>query len=85
MQKQNIANIIFWATIALLIPFFGNMFVNGWNWGFGDFVFAWIFFVVFGLTYTFLTSKITQRVYKIVVGVVVVFCFALVWVMFATG
>lgn len=85
MQKQNITTIIFCATAVLLIPFFGNIFVQGWNWSLGDFVFAWVFFVVLGLTYTFVTSKITQRVYKIVVGVAVISFYTLVWVILATG
>lgn len=59
--------------------------MQGWNWSLGDFVFAWVFFVVLGLTYTFVTSKITQRVYKIVVGVAVISFYTLVWVILATG
>lgn len=85
MQKQNITNIIFWATTALLIPLCGSIFVNGWNWGLGDFVFAWVFFVMLGLAYTYVTHKVTHRIGRMVAGVVVVLCFALVWVILATG
>lgn len=85
MQKQNITNIIFWATAALLIPFFGNIFVQGWNWSLGDFMFAWVFFAMLGLTYTYVIHKVTDRIWRVVAGVTVVFCFTFVWVMLATG
>ncbi len=85
MQKSNIINSVYGATIALFIPFIGNIFVNGWNWGLGDFIFAWVFFIVLGLTYTYVTHKIVHRIGKVVAGIVVVLCFAAVWVMLATG
>ncbi len=85
MQKSNIINSVYGATIALLIPFFANIFVNGWNWGIGDFIFAWIFFIILGLTYTYVTHMVTHRVGRVFAGIMVVLCFTFVWVMLATG
>ncbi len=85
MQKKNITNIIYWSTGALIIPLLGSIFVDGWNWGLGDFVFAWIFFMLLGFTYSFTTHKITQPLYRTIAGVVVILFFTLVWVMLATG
>lgn len=85
MQKKNITNIIYWATGALVIPLLGKIFVDGWNWGFGDFIFAWVFFMLLGVTYSFITHKITQPLYRAVAGAAVVLFFTFVWVMLATG
>lgn len=85
MQKKQIIKIVIRSTIALFIPILGQLFVNGWNWGLGEFVFAWIFFNILGLTYTFATNKITSRRGKIVVGALVIAAFAFVWVTLATG
>jgi hypothetical protein len=85
MQKKQIIKIFTWSTVALIIPILGQLFVDGWNWGPGDFVFAWVFFNLLGLSYTFVTNKITHREGKIVAGIIVVAIFAFVWIMLATG
>jgi hypothetical protein len=84
MSKQ-IARIITWSTAALIVPILGQLFVGGWNWGLGDFVFAWVFFVILGSTYAFVTSKITHRGGRIAAGILVVAVFAFVWIKLATG
>lgn len=85
MKKQQIIKIVKWSSIALIIPILGQLFVDGWNWGPGDFLFAWVFFNILGLSYTFVTNKITHNVGKIVAGVAVVIFFAFIWAMLATG
>ena len=85
MQKQQITRVIKWSTVALIIPIIGQVFVDGWNWGRGDFVFAWVFFNLLGFTYTFVTNKITHRKGKIVSGIIVIAIFVFIWVMLATG
>jgi len=85
MQKKNIKNILIGATTALLIPIFGKIFLEGWNWGVGDFVFAWVFFVTLGLTYKFITGKISNPNYRTMAGIAIVGIFTAVWVLLATG
>jgi hypothetical protein len=85
MQKKNIINSITGATVALIVPMLGNKFVDGWNWSWHDFVFAWVFFVVLGLTYSFVTGKIVDRTRRIIAGIAVIGVFATVWVILATG
>ncbi len=85
MTKEQIKKVIKWSTLALIVPIFGQLFVDGWDWGLGEFVFAWVFFNILGFTYTFVTNKINNRVLKIVVGVIVVLIFAFIWGMLATG
>jgi hypothetical protein len=85
MQKKQVINVVTWSTVALIAPVLGQLFVNGWNWGLGEFIFAWVFFNVLGLTYTFVTNKITHRGGKIVAGMIVVAVFAFIWIRLATG
>ena len=85
MRKEQIIKIVRWSTLALVIPALGQLFVSGWNWGLGDFAFAWVFFNIFGLAYVFVTNKITHRKAKILAGVTVTAVFVFVWIMLATG
>ncbi len=86
MNKDNkIKRILINTAIILLIPLFGNTFVDGWNWGFWDFVFAATFFVNTGLIYSFGISKIRNKTTKIGVGVLVALVLAFIWVVLATG
>lgn len=85
MQKKQVIRIVIWSTIALIIPILGQLFVNGWNWTWHDFIFAWVFFNLLGLTCTFVTNKIARRGLKVIAGVIVVAVFAFVWIKLATG
>lgn len=85
MKREKILKIICWSTVALIIPILGQMFVPGWNWDALDFVFAWTFFNIFGLTYTFVTNAMSHRKSKVVAGIVTVAVFVFIWVMLATG
>ncbi len=72
-----------WAAVALIIPLLGNQFVEGWNWSWNDFLFAWVFWVVMATTILFVTRKFTK--YALLVGAVIFIGFAAIWVMLATG
>lgn len=82
-MKHSILKIMGWAAVALIIPLLGNQFVDGWNWGWNDFVFAWVFWVVMATTILFVTRKVNK--YPLLVGIVVFLVFAAIWVMLATG
>lgn len=73
-----------WSALALLIPLVGNIFVDGWNWSWNDFLFAFIFFVIMGTTIKWAMSKVSNS-YKTMIGVAVFLTFAAFWVMLATG
>ncbi len=85
MKRKQAIRIISWSTAALLIPILGQLFVDGWNWGPGDFVFAWVFFNILGFSNTFVRNKITSRGGKIIAGTIVVAIFAFIWIVLATG
>lgn len=74
-----------WALVPLIIPVFGVMFVDGWNWTWNDFVFAWVFLVVAISAFQFLRSKFTNKMHKNLIGLGVVLAFAALWAMLATG
>ncbi len=85
MEKKQVIKIVSWSTVALIIPILGQLFVGGWNWGWGDFIFAWVFFNLLGLVFTFVTNKVSNRTSRIAAGSIVVVVFAFIWVMLATG
>lgn len=85
MKKKQITKILTWSTVALIVPAFGELFVDGWNWGPGEFIFAWVFFNLLGLACVFVTNKISDRRGKVVAGLVVFAIFAFIWVILATG
>lgn len=85
MNKKQVIRVVSWATAALVIPIIGQLFVEGWNWGLGDFAFAWGFFNLLGFTYILVTNKISNHRVRIVAGLVVIAAFTFVWIRLATG
>lgn len=85
MTQSYIKKTCMWALFALIIPLLGNTFVDSWNWGWNEFVFAWVFLVILGLSHKFVTSKITHSGLRVATGVAVILAFAAIWVMLATG
>lgn len=82
-MKKSILKIMGWAAVALIIPLLGNKFVDGWSWGWNDFLFAWVFWVVMASSILYATKQSSK--YKMVIGIVVFLAFASVWAMLATG
>ncbi len=82
-MKNSILKIMGWATAALIIPLLGNQFVDGWNWKWHDFVFAWVFWVIMASTILFVTRQSPE--YRGVLGTTVFLVFAAIWVLLATG
>lgn len=84
-MKKSVLKIMGWSAVALIIPLLGNQFVEGWNWRWNDFIFAWVFFVVMSTTIKFAMRKVSNTKYRALVGVAVFLVFAAIWVMLATG
>jgi len=65
----------------LLIPFIGNLTVEGWNWSHGDFVFAWVVFSVTTFFFRFLVSRpLANLAYKAGVALAVLAGFLVFWI-----
>lgn len=71
------------AAVALIIPLLGNTYIDGWNWTWHDFLFAWVFWVVMGATILLVTRRYKRHVWLI--GTHLFLCFAVVWALLATG
>jgi hypothetical protein len=69
----------------LLIPLLGNHFVDGWNWGLFDFVFAGSFLSGTGLKYELIAGRSTLVAYRAAVGVALLTAFLLIWINLAVG
>jgi hypothetical protein len=82
-MKSVIIKIMGWAGVALIIPLLGNTFVEGWNWDWRDFFFAWVFWVVMATTILFVTRHYTT--YRWLIGGVIFLGFAALWALLATG
>lgn len=67
------------AALILLIPVFGNQFVEGWNWRLPGFFLAGTLLFVAGLTYELVARKLDNRAYRFAVGLAVVTAFVLGW------
>jgi len=66
----------------LIIPLIGEFNVDGWNWGVGGFIFAYVIWSVTALSYVFLSNRFG---YNLVVGIILYGFLTLVWVILATG
>lgn len=65
----------------LLIPFTGNLTVEGWNWKWADFVFAWVVFTLTTLVFRFLVTRpMANLAYKAGVALAVLAGFLVFWI-----
>ncbi len=85
MKNSNFIRTMLWALVPLVIPLLGNQFVDGWNWTWHDFLFAWVFLGVASLIFQLFRSRVHGKMHKNLVGVGVVLGFAAIWAMLATG
>jgi hypothetical protein len=63
----------------LMVPLVASQMVDGWNWGVGGFVFAYVLFFGTGMAYAVIARKMGAWSYKVGVGVALVAGFALGW------
>jgi hypothetical protein len=85
MQKKNIIRPLIASLLVLIIPFLGNIYIEGWNWQWNDFLFGFSFIFILGLLLEYTNKKITKPLYKIVACAGIFLIFAAIWVMLATG
>jgi len=65
----------------LLIPFTGNLTVEGWNWKWNDFLFAWVVFSVTTFLFRFLVTRpMANLAYKAGVALAVLAGFLVFWI-----
>lgn len=84
MQNKNIVRITIVVGLILLIPLFGNLFIDGWNWGIGGFIFAFVMLFSTGLAIDFAARKITNPVFRVIAIITIVLALLLTWVEIVT-
>ena len=67
------------ALAVLMVPLVASQVVEGWHWGAGGFVMAYVLFFGTGMAYALIARKMSAWSYKAGVGVALVAGFALGW------
>lgn len=78
MQKR-ITRIAIVIGLILLIPVFGNFYIEGWNWSFGDFIVMGMLLFVTGLAIDFAVRKFTITAHRVFAIFSIVVMFLLIW------
>lgn len=84
MQKK-IIRIAVVVGLILLIPVFGNLYVDGWNWSPFDFVVWGALLFGTGLVFELVASRVSAFAYRAAVGVACLAGFLLFWINAAVG
>lgn len=85
MKNKRVIRAFVIPAILLIVPILGSLTVEGWNWGWNDYLFAYVIWTVFGQTYVFLTKNTSDKNKKIAIGFSVFSVLAIIWVVLATG
>jgi hypothetical protein len=64
---------------VLLIPLWGNTYVDGWNWPWYTFVFAGTVVFCAAITYQLVTKTMSNAAYRFAVGLAIATAFVLTW------
>lgn len=84
-MKKKIIRLALITACILLIPVFGNLYVNGWNWDPFDFVFMGTLIFGSGCAYLWIASKGNTITYRAAIGVALAATFLLIWINGAVG
>lgn len=80
MQKKDFLIIALVPLFLLLIPLVGNATVEGWNWKWNDFLFAYVIFAITTFVYRLIVSRKPANLpYKLAAGLAVAAGFLITW------
>lgn len=85
LNKNTILKVGKRSLILLLIPLIMSFLVQGFNWGFFDFVFAFFMFFIFQMIYQVFAMKLKSKYAKIILGALILSIFLIIWITLATG
>lgn len=77
--QKNIIRIMVIVGLILLLPLFGNIFIEGWRWGFADFVILGTLLFFTGLAMDFSVRKLNKTLYRVVAIIAIALALVLVW------
>jgi len=83
--QKSIIRVALGTGLILLIPLFGNIFVDGWNWPLPAFILAGTLLFGTGLTYEPVVKKMNNKAYRFAVGLALGTAFILTWMNLAVG
>ncbi|CAA7195673.1 hypothetical protein [Chryseobacterium potabilaquae] len=86
IKQKHKTNYIFGvAVILLVIAFFGNLFIEGWNWSFFDFLLAAI--LLFGVAFIINLVVKSKKSFmaKLITCTTILLIFLLIWIELAVG
>lgn len=78
-MRANVKRILIIVALILLVPLYGNFFIEGWDWGIMDFVFAAIMLLGAGFAFDFILRKITSTLFRVIAFAAVILVFLLIW------
>lgn len=79
-MKNNIIKVALVVGVILLIPIFGNLFVEGWNWGPLDFVVMGSLLFITGLAIDIVNQKLANPVHRAIATIVILTALFAIWV-----
>ena len=82
VRHNSIARAALVTAVVLLIPLWGVLFVDGWNWPWQAFVRWGAIVFSFALTYQLVVRAMSNRAYKSALGLAIATAFALTWTNF---
>lgn len=85
MKSKNIIRPLLVTLLMLLIPVFGNQFVDGWNWSLGDFIIMGALIFGTGLLVELAVRKIKKREHRYIAVFLIIFALVWLWVELAVG
>jgi hypothetical protein len=85
VMEKSIIRIAIVTGCILLVPLFGSLFIEGWNWSLFDFVIMAALLFGTGLTYELISRKGGTVAYRVAVGVACLTGFILVFINAAVG
>src|SRR4051812_39291321 len=80
MKKKDWLTVVLAPCPVLLMAVLGNAFVDGWNWHWNDFLFAWVVIAIATLLYRLMaTNKAANLAYRLGAGLSVLAGFMVFW------
>ncbi|RNA60559.1 hypothetical protein D1631_00725 [Chryseobacterium nematophagum] len=84
-QKQKTRYIFGVPVVLLVIAFFGNLFIEGWNWSFFDFIIATILLFGVALIIHLVIKSKKAFMTKLIACTTILLIFLLIWIELAVG
>ncbi len=84
-MTKKITRLLLVVALILIVPLLGTLFVDGWNWGIEDFIFAAVMLFTAGLGFQFAHAKFKNPTYRTIAILGIIMIFLFIWVELAVG